>query len=639
MKVERNRHHKAVVATAVMACFASEASAVQFETENGWQGSWTNTLSAGASWRTENPDNDLVPRNAATFGMVGGSPSSYPATGNGKKVGNLNYQKGDMYSQVYKFLSELTLRRNNTVIVVSAKGWYDQALKHGDVPWGNMAAWGGTRAASNPAAQSDHSLSDSGAPTMSRFSGVALLDAYISQDFEISDAPSQVRLGRQVVNWGEGLFIRGLNLHNAIDVPAARRAGSEVKEALLPTLALKGGISLPIGVSLEGFYQFKWEPSAVDYCGTFWNMTHSTIGPSPGRCNVMEAQGLGASANLATMQGAIASVNQAEGNTPNNAGAWGLAMRFPVEKLDTEFGLYAMNVSATLPGVSARAQVAAATTSPLNVAGYLSLLGNAGVTSVTPATMQFDYVDNIKVYGVSAATNIFGWSIGSELSYHQGVPVNYYDEDMKNSLGSAGPLNSVFKRKFANSIGQVVSVDFYERFNKFQFTVNGLKTFDNLANHLGANQLVVLGEVGFEWNNVPDYRVAGNPRFGRGGPAANDAGGTVRTACLDLAAGYWCQNDGFVTPFSWGYRMRGQLSYSNVFGTSWVAKPSLFFAHDVQGVSLDGQFQEDRRVIGLGMEFNLDKRHIINTNYTTYAGKWNQIRDHDNLSVAYSYKF
>ncbi len=629
-KVERKWHQKAVAA-AVMACFAGGASAIQFETESGWKGSWTNSLSVGASWRMANPDNDLVPSSAASSGMVGGSPSSYPATGNGKKVGNLNYQKGDMYSQVYKLLTELNLKRDDTAIVFSAKGWYDQALKNGDVPWGNMAAWGGTRAASNPAQRTDAPLSDAGAPALSRFAGASVLDAYVSQNFDVGDAASQVRFGRQVVNWGEGLFIRGLNLHNAIDVPAARRAGSEIKEALLPTLALQGSTTLPHGVSVEGFYQLMWEPSAVDYCGTFWNTSHSTIGPKPGRCNVLEAQGLGAGANLTTMQGPIASIYQTRGKEPNKAGAWGLAMRFPVEAIDTEIGLYAMNVSAALPAVSARGVVGGS--------GFVSLAGNAGVPGVTPATMQFDYLDNIHVFGASAATNVMGWSVGTELSYHQGVPVNYYDEDMKNSLGTPGPLRTKFQQQFAGQVGQIVAFNLYERFDKTQFTLNGLKTFDSLARYVGANQMVVLGEIGFEWNNVPDYKKAGNPRFGRGGPAANDAGGTITTACADVAAGHWCQNDGFVTPFSWGYRLRGQLTYSGIFGSGWEAKPTLFFAHDVQGVSLDGQFQEERKVIGLGAEFNLNKRHLINTNYTAYTGKWNQTRDHDNLGVAYIYKF
>lgn len=619
------------VAAAVMACFAGGAAAVQIDTESGWKGSWTTTLSAGASWRMEDQDKDLLPNNAAQFGMVKGDPAAYPATGNGKKVGNLNYDKGDKYSQVYRFLTELSLSRDDTAVLLSAKGWYDDVLKNGDTPWGNMAAWGTQRPAANPATRWDKPLSDDGAPTLSRFSGVYLLDAYVSQNFDLGENPSQVRFGRQVVNWGEGLFIRGLNLHNAIDVSAARRAGSEIKEALLPTLALQASTGLANGVSLEGYYQLMWEPSAIEYCGTYWNPAHATIDAKAGGCNVLEAAALAANGNVATMEGPIAAILQSKGKEPSKAGAWGLAVRFPVDSIDTEFGVYAMNVSATLPAVTARG--------PVGGNGFISLAGNAGVPGVQRTTMQLNYFDDISVFGISAASNILGWSVGAELSHHKDVPVNYYDEDMKNALGTEGPLHAKFQQQFAGKQGQVVSLDFYDRFDKTQFTANAVNTLNGVASALGATQAVLLGEVGFEWNNVPDYKKAGNPRFGRGGPAARSPSITGSDPCTDTAAGHWCKNDGFVTDFSWGYRLRGQLTYSSLFGTGWEFKPTLFFAHDVEGVSLDGQFQEDRQTIGLDLEFNLDKQHTVNLNYTTYAGKWNLFRDHDNLGVAYSYKF
>jgi len=631
MKQSNKVWKRKAVATAVLGCFAGSVAAVQIDTESGWSGSWTTTLSAGASWRMEDQDKDLVPRNAAQFGMVQSDPSAHPATGASKNVGNLNYDKGDMYSEVYRFLTELRLSRGDTALLISAKGWYDRELEDGNVPWGNMAAWGGTRPGADPATSWDKPLSDAGAPTLSRFSGVYLLDAYVSQDLEIGGILSQVRLGRQVINWGEGLFIRGMNLHNAIDVSAARRAGSEIKEALLPTFALQASADLANGMNVEGFYQLVWEPSAIEYCGTYWNPAHATIDAKPGGCNVLEAAALGATGNVATMEGPIAAIAQTEGEEPSKAGAWGLALRFPVESIDTEIGIYAMNVSAALPAVTARGQV--------GPSGFVSLAGNAGVPGIEPATMQFNYFDNIRVFGVSAASNILGWSVGAELSRHQGIPVNYYAEDMKNSLGTEGPLRDQFLQQFAGREGQVVSFDFYERFNKTQFTFNAVNTLNGIASALGATQAVLLGEVGFEWNNVPDFKKAGNPRFGRNGPAARSPSITSSDPCADTGSRHWCKNDGFVTDFSWGYRLRGQLTYSSLFGTGWEFKPTLFFAHDVEGVSLDGQFQEDRQTLGLDLAFSLDKQHTINLNYTRYGGKWNLFRDHDNLGVAYSYKF
>ena len=52
----------------------------------------------------------------------------------------------------------------------------------------------------------------------------------------------------------------------------------------------------------------------------------------------------------------------------------------------------------------------------------------------------------------------------------------------------------------------------HDRFNKTQFQVNAVKTFSNI---LGAESLLVVGEIGSQWNDVPDY-TKGGIRYGRG---------------------------------------------------------------------------------------------------------------------------
>ena len=39
----------------------------------------------------------------------------------------------------------------------------------------------------------------------------------------------------------------------------------------------------------------------------------------------------------------------AKGREPSDGGQFGFAFRFPVEKIDTEIGLYAMNIHSRLP--------------------------------------------------------------------------------------------------------------------------------------------------------------------------------------------------------------------------------------------------------------------------------------------------
>ena len=60
--------------------------------------------------------------------------------------------------------------------------------------------------------------------------------------------------------------------------------------------------------------------------------------------------------------------------------------------------------------------------------------------------------------------------------------------------------------------GEGTELPGYDRFDKTQFQVNALKTYSNI---LGAQSLLLVGEVGLQSNDVPDYEKAGNLRYGR----------------------------------------------------------------------------------------------------------------------------
>ncbi|MBN0328976.1 DUF1302 family protein, partial [Pseudomonas aeruginosa] len=97
---------------------------------------------------------------------------------------------------------------------------------------------------------------DSGRKTMVKSSGAELLDAFIYNNYAIGDLPGSVRLGKQVVNWGESTFIQnGISAINPIDVTAFRRPGSEIKEGLIPVNMFYLSQNLTDNLSAEGFYQ------------------------------------------------------------------------------------------------------------------------------------------------------------------------------------------------------------------------------------------------------------------------------------------------------------------------------------------------------------------------------------------------
>ncbi|MCZ7019367.1 DUF1302 domain-containing protein, partial [Salmonella enterica] len=86
-----------------------------------------------------------------------------------------------------------------------------------------------------------------------RSSGYELLDAFVYHNYSIGDLPGNVRVGKQVVSWGESTFIgNSINSINPIDVSAFRRPGAEIKEGLIPVNMLFASQSLTNQLSVEG---------------------------------------------------------------------------------------------------------------------------------------------------------------------------------------------------------------------------------------------------------------------------------------------------------------------------------------------------------------------------------------------------
>ena len=76
----------------------------------------------------------------------------------------------------------------------------------------------------------------------------SFLDAFVFHNFDIGGKTGSVRLGQQVVSWGESTFIQGgINVINPIDVSKLRVAGAELKEAFLPVNMIWGSVQLHRG--------------------------------------------------------------------------------------------------------------------------------------------------------------------------------------------------------------------------------------------------------------------------------------------------------------------------------------------------------------------------------------------------------
>jgi len=162
--------------------------------------------------------------------------------------GRLNFDNGDLTGGTLKFTSDIeaTFSRDLKAFV-RVQGFYDAVLDS-DSSYERVAP---TDSAKRDAIEN-----------------INILDAYLDYTTEIAGNPLQLRAGRQVINWGEStFFIGGNSVFSPIDVPAIRRPGAEIKEALLPVEAIYGSLSLPYDLTLEA-YVGGWDHFKLDVGGT-----------------------------------------------------------------------------------------------------------------------------------------------------------------------------------------------------------------------------------------------------------------------------------------------------------------------------------------------------------------------------------
>ena len=211
-----------IVATFGLASTA--AHAWDFQNADGTvTGSWDTTLTFGQAWRIESRDCRLI---AIADGGCGRSPNI--------DDGNLNWDT-DMYSQALKALTEISLNFKNAGVFVRASALYD-----------------------NVADDTDRTRLTPEAEDLVK-SYVRLLDTFAYVKFDMGKMNAELRLGRQVVSWGESTFIQnGINVINPIDVSKLRVAGAELKEAFLPQEMVNFSVQFTDSFSAQAIYITDW---------------------------------------------------------------------------------------------------------------------------------------------------------------------------------------------------------------------------------------------------------------------------------------------------------------------------------------------------------------------------------------------
>ena len=359
------------------------------------EGQFDSSLSVGASWSMRGADKDLIGVNNGGDGLSQTTDDS-----------RLNFKKGETFSQIFKGIHDLELKYGDTGVFVRGKYWYDFETKDESRLFKDI---------------DDHNRKEG-----AQASGAQILDAFVYHNYDIADQPGSVRLGKQVVSWGESTFIQNsINSINPVDASAFRRPGAEIKEGLIPVNMFYISQSLTENLSMEAFYQLEWDQTVADNCGTFFAQPDIIADGCDDNLRVLAPSTAipgfllpALAANGVDINEEGVKVARSGDRDARDGGQWGTAFRYFSAPLDTEFGAYFMNYHSRTPAFSAAAPDA----SVYATAGGFGAL--APVIVAGNSTYFLEYPEDIRLYGLSFSTTLpTGTAWSGELSYRPNAPV------------------------------------------------------------------------------------------------------------------------------------------------------------------------------------------------------------------------
>ncbi|HFH4340482.1 TPA: DUF1302 domain-containing protein [Pseudomonas aeruginosa] len=604
------------------------------------EGSFDSELSVGASWSTAKPNKNLIGVNNGGKGLSQTSDDSH-----------LNFKRGETFSKVFKGIHDLELKYGDTGVFLRGKYWYDFELKDEHREFKD--------------------IDDSGRKTLAKSSGAELLDAFIYHNYAIGDLPGSVRLGKQVVNWGESTFIQnGISAINPIDVTAFRRPGSEIKEGLIPVNMFYLSQNLTDNLSAEGFYQIEWDQTVVDNCGTFFSQPDvvadgcdqnlAVLTNNKASINLLNnvLAGAGLSVTPSPWDEGIL-VRRGPDRDARDSGQYGFALRYFADELNTEFGAYYMNYHSRLPIFSGQGASASTMAAINDLATRLAAINPALAAQAAAAATAgnssyfIEYPEDIRMFGLSFSTTLpNGTAWSGEVSYRPNAPVQLNTTDIL--FAGLDPVSIGGNRPYDNASvlnGQAgQDLHGYRRKEITQLQTTLTHFFDQV---MGAERLTLVGEIG--WTHVGGLESTSKARYGRDpvfgpGPLPGTISGLASCQALNISTlgtaeannvSRYCENDGYTTSDAWGYRARAIWDYNDVFmGVN--LKPSVAWSHDVDGYSPGpgANFEEGRKAVSLGVDAEYQNTYTASLSYTNFFdGKYTTVDDRDFVALSFGMNF
>ncbi len=583
--------------------------------QGGITGHFDTIISMGAAMRVSERDELLFSRGS------GGQAYTF-----NNDDGNLNFDRGDLVSLSTKVNHELQLNLENQGAELGLFGrvlyFYDQVVADGDTEHTPLS------------------------PAAKRHAGrdFKLLDAYVNGDFDAGAVPVSIRLGNQVISWGESVYLRsGINSINPADISKLRIAGAELRDVLIPVPAANVKLGIGDSVFLEGFYQFRWAHSEIEAKGTFFSVT-DTAGPGANTVHL----GLGGwrpgddrdgtrdpACPPMNPTGFCSRVPRDPDRDAAHDGQFGMALRYFAAALnDAELGFYYARIHSRLPLVSLRAGDPRALRAPGSYAGSIKYFR--------------EFPEDIDLIGASFNGELgsSGFALQGEFAYRRNQPLQVDNAELVYSafspLWNARAAQTQGRQKLLleslarlSQTGSVRRGEEISGFRRKDVVQGSVAVTKALGPMLGAGEALVLVEAGFtQVKGMEDksvLRYDGPGTYTSGTPGFTDAGLQPKH-----------QVGGFADPFSWGYRAVLRAVYSNALGPVNLS-PQVAFAHDVNGTAPApiGNFVEGRKTVTLSLGASYLVSWQAQLSYTNFfgGGQHNLLGDRDFVSLTASYSF
>jgi len=592
---------------------AGPARANQFALAQGKVvGVWKTTLTLGTGFRGGTPQPQLV-------GAGAGQTGEFPGATGGVAVNDdaqLNFPNhGDLFAAPLTLTSELTLRhKSGQGVFGRVRAWYDLRLESYDAPHGNGPG------AYTPGIR----LQDANNIGAGKFKGVEFYDLFYFGNFRAGDTRFAVRVGRQALDWGEGIFYPGINSINPYDFAWLTTTGARIANGgKLPVNRVYANVVGPAGFNIEGFFNLEFRESHMPACGTYYSGLDDGFQPG---CNIATAAGLpDRPAALAVKtknyyngklypngvypDGAPDAPNATRKPSWEDSG-WGVSVRKFVEPLATELGVYYADYTNPFPN-------------------------NAPVVGTDAFTFGVNTnYQPIKTLAVSASTGLRNLALSAQLTRHWDYPAQRnapaFIEGSLSGLGPYGYLKDNPNREMPG---------FY-KMNILQLQYGGAWQFGRLV---GLNDATLVAEALMSWNtNNPATDGPNAERLLRAGnfglASWSEEGYTCDPGPLENGIVNFCDVDGFQTPFAMGYKMRAQTVLPQ-FGPNISLSPYLTFTQDITGWAADFSIQGGRVTYGAGFRADIRQTYFVEASALWYrrGTPYDPMRDRGQYTVVLGY--